>query len=496
MIILWSLILGCRPKVNWEDCASERTSSAASVQIFGISGSDSLGQSLVVGDVDGDGQEDLVIGVPNFDPTPSKGNAGRVLVFLGTTITETDNLSASDADLMIDGIKEMDGFGSSMGMSDWDNDGQMDLWLGAHQAEGSGQDSGVVYWFSSSSVIAMLGEEGVTSSDADIQFHGEASYDYAGFSMSNAGDVDGDKIDDWLIGAYQADEQEKDRGKAYLLLSSDKERWSNTVSLSDASTIFVGENVNDYAAYSVTGGVDVDKDGLDDILIGSANHDGFEEDSGAAYLFLGSSIQSGMVSMADADLKLVGELAGDWAGRTVLAIPRLDRNKRGDFAVSASWSDGDSNNVGALYLLRGETLSSALDNDRRTFSLTQSDVIIEGSNQEMFFAQTLAVGDLDGDRYSDIVIGSPLYDDTSNADAGVVHVLLGNVVQDAWGTRMYSDDISHRIVGAAAYDSFGVSIAIGDLDGDRRGDLVLGTPYADDGDLNAGGTSIFFECTE
>ena len=78
----------------------------------------------------------------------------------------------------------------------------------------------------------------------------------------------------------------------------------------------------------------------------------------------------------------------------------------------------------------------------------------------------------------------------------MVHVLLGNVVQDAWGTRMYSDDISHRIVGAAAYDSFGVSIAIGDLDGDRRGDLVLGTPYADDGDLNAGGTSIFFECTE
>jgi hypothetical protein len=266
------------------------------------------------------------------------------------------------------------------------------------------------------------------------------------------------------------------------------------VSLSDASSIFVGEAVNDYAGYSVSGGVDIDRDGLDDILIGSGNHDGYEEDSGVVYLFLGASIQAGTMSMGEADLKLYGEMAGDWAGRTVLAIPRLDRNKRGDIAVSSSWYDGDSNNVGAVYLLKGKTLWNAMDEGKESISLSQSDLKIVGDSQEMFFGQTLTVGNLDGDRYSDLLIGSPLYDDGSNADAGVIHVLLGDTLKDAWNTPLSSDALSHSIVGAAAYDSLGISMAIGDLDGDRRGDLILGTPYADDGDMNAGGVSIFFEC--
>ena len=78
-----------------------------------------------------------------------------------------------------------------------------------------------------------------------------------------------------------------------------------------------------------------------------------------------------------------------------------------------------------------------------------------GDSQEMFFGQTLAVGNLDGDRYSDLLIGSPLYDDDSNADAGVIHVLLGETLKDTWGTSLRSDELSHSIVGAAAYDSFG-----------------------------------------
>jgi hypothetical protein len=493
-MLIWTMLWGCRPNVNWNQCDSERDSTDASVQIFGIENSDGLGQSVVVGDIDGDKQDDLVVGVPNFDPTPSQSNAGRVLVFLGTSLSDGATLSASEADLIIDGTKEMDGLGSSLGMSDWDDDGNMDLWLGAHQAEGNGQDSGVIYWFSSATLLSKLGKDAMTAADADVQFHGEAAYDYAGFSMSTAGDVDGDKVDDWLIGAYQADTEEKDRGKAYLLLSSDRDTWSGTVSLSDASSIFVGEAVNDYAGYSVSGGVDIDRDGLDDILIGSGNHDGYEEDSGVVYLFLGASIQAGTMSMGEADLKLYGEMAGDWAGRTVLAIPRLDRNKRGDIAVSSSWYDGDSNNVGAVYLLKGKTLWNAMDEGKESISLSQSDLKIVGDSQEMFFGQTLTVGNLDGDRYSDLLIGSPLYDDGSNADAGVIHVLLGDTLKDAWNTPLSSDALSHSIVGAAAYDSLGISMAIGDLDGDRRGDLILGTPYADDGDMNAGGVSIFFEC--
>ena len=65
-MLIWTMLWGCRPNVNWNQCDSKRDSTDASVQIFGIENSDGLGQSIVVGDVDGDKQDDLVVGVPNL----------------------------------------------------------------------------------------------------------------------------------------------------------------------------------------------------------------------------------------------------------------------------------------------------------------------------------------------------------------------------------------------------------------------------------------------
>ena len=56
------------------------------------------------------------------------------------------------------------------------------------------------------------------TTSADLILVGEGNYDYAGFSMANAGDVDGDKIDDWLIGAHKADASEEDMGRRIFSL--------------------------------------------------------------------------------------------------------------------------------------------------------------------------------------------------------------------------------------------------------------------------------------
>ena len=198
------------------------------------------------------------------------------------------------------------------------------------------------------------------------------------------------------------------------------------------------------------------------------------------------------MSLTQADLKLIGSEEGDWTGRTVLAIPSADRNRRGDWAVSSSWNDTSANNAGKVSILTGDQLWSAIKDGQSVFSLSDAQVTILGTEQEGFLGQTLAVGDLDGDRYSDLIIGSPLHDDGSNADAGVVHLFFGKDWQDNNGLSVA--DASSKLVGTAAYDSVGLSIVTGDIDDDGLDEVLVGTPYADEEELDAGSVSIFFGC--
>ena len=55
-------------------------------------------------------------------------------------------------------------------------------------------------------------------------------------------------------------------------------------------------------------------------------------------------------------------------------------------------------------------------------------------------------------------------------------------------------DAPSRLVGSAAYDSVGTSIVTGDIDDDGLDEILIGTPYADEEELDAGGVSIFFGC--
>jgi hypothetical protein len=491
--IIWLFVTACSPKVSFEDCEPKQDRLSASTQIYGVKASDHFGQSIAIGDVDGDGLEDVLVGSPNYDPnSDSNYNAGMATIFLGRDLINGGTLLDSDAALTIYGVDEMEGAASMVGMSDVDGDGLDDLWIGANQGETSGQDTGLVYLFYAKGLQSKLNGSTQDSINADVMLVGEGNYDYAGFSMANAGDVDGDKLDDWLIGAHKADAEQSDMGKVYLFFASTLNGLSGEQSMSLADVTFVGEAENDFAGYAVAGGSDVDKDGLSDIMIGSGDNDANGDNSGAAYLFLGASLQPGEYSLSRADVKLVGSDEGDVAGRTIVSMPSADGNRRGDWAIASSWNDEFANNAGKVSIITGDQLWSAIKDDVKTVSLSDAEVTIVGSEQEAFLGQTLAVGDLDGDKYSDLLIGSPLHDDGTIADAGVVHLFFGASWQDT--SSLSTSEASSSLVGAVAYDSFGISIATGDIDDDGLDEILLGTPYADEEELDAGGVSIFFGC--
>ena len=173
-----------------------------------------------------------------------------------------------------------------------------------------------------------------------------------------------------------------------------------------------------------------------------------------------------------------------------MAIPAADRNRRGD-CTSSSWNDTSANNAGKVSILTGEQLWSAIKDGQSTFDLSDAQVTILGTEQEGFLGQTLAVGDLDGDRYSDLIIGSPLHDDGSNADAGVVHLFFEKIGRTTmvyllpmrrlnWLGQLPMTLLEHQLSH--------------DIDDDGLDEVLVGTPYADEEALDSGSVSIFFGC--
>jgi hypothetical protein len=97
--------------------------------------------------------------------------------------------------------------------------------------------------------------------------------------------VDGDGLDDVLVGAYGDDDGGSYAGAAYIILGSSL-GTSSTIGLSSADYKLVGELSYDSAGRSVSSAGDVDGDGLDDVLVGAYRDDDGGSDAGAAHLIL------------------------------------------------------------------------------------------------------------------------------------------------------------------------------------------------------------------
>jgi hypothetical protein len=374
--------------------------SAADAKYTGEHADKRTGQEYSVsaaGDVNGDGLGDMLVG----DAGDNDGGsyAGAAWLVLGTSSPAALDLSAADAKYVGD---YMGGAGSSVSSAgDVDGDGFGDVLVGAPGDDDGGSSAGAA-WL----VLGTSSPSDLSLSAADAKYTGEDAGDYAGCSVSAAGDVDGDGFGDVLVGAWSHDDV---NGAAYLVLGTSS---PGNLDLSAANAKYAGDPFSQ-AGRSVSAAGDVDGDGFGDLLIGAPQKGG--NGKGAAYLVLGASRPGGNRTLSAADAKYTGEDQGDEAGWSVSAAGDVDGDGFGDLLVGAY---GDEDGAGAAYLVLGTSSPGDLD-------LSAADAKYTGEHADDYagFAVS-AAGDVDGDGLADILVGA-YGDDDGGSAAGAAYLVLG-----------------------------------------------------------------------
>ncbi|MFT5684500.1 MAG: parallel beta-helix repeat protein, partial [Myxococcota bacterium] len=370
--------------------------SSADAAFTGEDTYDSAGSSLSsAGDMDGDGFDDILIGAFNNDSGGGSYSGSAYLLF-GPVTADLD-LSSADVTLIGDAGERAGYAVSSAG--DVDGDGFDDILVGAYSSDSGATDSGAAYLLSGP-VTADL-----NLSSADAMLTGADADDSASWSVSSAGDVDGDGFDDILVGAPYNDDGGSNSGAAYLVLGP----VTADLDLSSADATLTGEDAGDSAGWSVSSAGDVDGDGFDDVLIGAPYNAGGGFWSGAAYLVSGPITAD--LSLSSADAKFTGEDYFDWAGDSVSDAGDFDGDGFDDLLIGAYASDGGGTTSGAAYLVLGP-VTADLD-------LSSADARLIGDAGDYAGTSVSGAGDMDGDGFDDLLVGA-----SSAGDNGVAYLVL------------------------------------------------------------------------
>jgi hypothetical protein len=380
-------------------------------------------------------------------------------------------LTHADAKLVGESEGDYAGLGLAV-VGDLDADGRSDLLLGAPGSDEVGVGGGKAY------VVLgrqLRGTDSLDLGDAAHSFVGEALGDGAGGRVAAAGDVDGDGVPDLLVSAYESDDAAGNAGKVYLLRGANL-RPSSGVSLAEADWAFLGEQGGYELGVSISGGGDVDGDGLADMVMGALG----EGNRGFVHVVLGSATGAGAVPVSMASYTLAGEGEGDNAGIASSLVGDVDGDGLADLLIGAYGRDTAGQAAGGAYLVMASSLDGV---DGGGLGVADHRWTGEASGDTAGFAVSGA-GDVDGDGLADLIIGADCAGDTGEL-AGKAYLILAGSLGSVDAASLAAADV--EILGEAEGDRAGGSVApAGDVDGDGRGDVLVGACYASQGSDHEG----------
>jgi hypothetical protein len=378
-----------------------------------------LGHAVgMAGDVNGDGYGDIIAGAPGFDN--GQTDEGRAYLFPGSSPVITDHQWSAE------GGAPGDEFGRSVATAgDVNGDGYSDVVVGAPFNSENGVEAGKVY-------VYYGGPLGLSLTPAWTAL-GEAENDGFGRVVGTAGDLNGDGYDDLVVGA-------PGRGKVYVY-------YGSAAGLGAAGWTANGQYLRDEFGGAVSTAGDVNRDGYDDLVVGAAGYPNGNA-YGKVYLYHGSSNGLGSTAAWIA----TGTSAGERFGGAVATAGDVNADGFADVIIGVPLRN-------RVHVYHGGPAGLAPGAANWTAT---------GETGSQFGYAVAMAGDVNGDGYSDIVIGAPLFNASGLADAGRAYVYYGAVTG-------LSPSASWSVTGASAGNRLGTAVfTAGDINGDRYADVVIG----------------------
>lgn len=439
----------------------------------GISPYDFSGYSVAsAGDINGDGFDDVIIGAPYADP--SGGNSGQSYVVFGAAGGWGATVALSSLNgttgFLFDGGNGNDYSGLAVSSAgDVNGDGFSDLLISANLADSGGANSGTNYLvFGKSSGWAATLNPSSLNGTTGVQLEGENGGDRSGWSLGSAGDVNGDGIDDFIIGSRYGN-------SGTHLVFGKTSAWAASLGLGTLNGTN-GTRMNtgvagDASGFSVNSAGDVNGDGFDDVIIGARYADpGGRNDAGSDYVLFGKA--TGWAATLDLGaldgtigFRLDGIDAEDWVGQGVSSAGDFNGDGYADLIVGARKADpGGDNEAGESYIIYGKASGWASSATLSTLDGTNG-FRLEGidANDRSGFSVS-GVGDINGDGFDDVIVGAP----KAASDDGESYVIFGN-----------NDSGAADAVGTSGNDTINGSVNDDVFVGGLGNDLLTGFAGAD-----------------
>ncbi len=331
---------------------------------------DNFGGSIAgLGDLDGDGVPDLAAGAESDDDGGLNRGAVWVLFMNADGTVRAEQKISDTAGGFSGPLGDIDRFGVSVAnLGDLDNDGIIDLTVGAYFDDDGGLDRGAVW-------ILFMNSNGTVRAEQKISdniggFNGVLdNSDEFGVSVASLGDLDADGVPDLVVGAWRDDNDDGvtlDRGAVWVLFMNTDGTVRADQKISDTDGGFSGPLGDiDLFGGSIANLGDLDGDGVNDIAVGALNDDDDGgSDRGAVWvLFMNSN---GTVRAEQKISDTAGGFNGvlddhDRFGVSVANLGDLDSDCVPDLAVGAYFDDDGGTNRGAVWVLSlGGCLSPAI----------------------------------------------------------------------------------------------------------------------------------------
>ncbi|SFR51140.1 FG-GAP-like repeat-containing protein [Litoreibacter janthinus] len=419
----------------------------------GQASTDELGiEVATAGDVNGDGYDDVVVGAYQEG---AAGAPGGAYVFFGSA----DGLSETP-DWHYQHDMPLANFGRSVrSAGDLNGDGFDDIVVGAPTF--SNRPSDMV----PGSAYVFFGGVNGPSATPDWSVTSPQFGDRFARAVGGVGDTDGDGFDDLLVGGYFHDIMFENEG-GIILYSGGVDGPSN-----HHDWVGLGGGVGAGLGWAAGAGGDINGDGYADVIAGAPKFDAGEGPEGRLFVYYGG--ENGLNTTPDWTWDM-GDRGAD-LGRSFASAGDINGDGFDDVIAGARLADDPSGiaKSGAAMVFFGS--ADGL--------LEEPALVLRGEHTLSFFGNYVTgLGDINGDGFDDFAVGAP----GASSFSGRIYVYLG-------AADGLSEDPALILESPDQGSAFGFSVwSAGDIDGDGLGDMIVGAPFTDVGDLESAGAAYVY----